>query len=356
MRILKPALIILLSVGCAKTPDSKFAKVLLGHESAVLCLDNDRGGRYLCSGSYDNSVILWDYDSGKLIKRYSGSTGGIWSVRLSPDSKYLAWGSWDNNINARGSNVNCVSLLDLSTLKIIRSFTIEPARYKTHAFIPELDDSTSNGINKISFNPESTRLAVVTNRGDLFIWDLDDDYKKSEFLFGDTEHKLIDISPDWSYLVCTENRRRMVDSCFYFMTTGQNVIARFDTPSKTFIDVFFSNDQRIIATIGGNRITRNEIYLWDTGNRKLLHTLTGHRNVIRSMDFSSDDRFLVSASEDNLVNLWNVVSGELIATFTEDNNKELTSVLFSNDDRYLITGSQDKSVKYLDIHSLTAKK
>jgi WD40 repeat protein len=84
--------------------------------------------------------------------------------------------------------------------------------------------------------------------------------------------------------------------------------------------------------------------------------LIGHKNVIRSIDFSSDDKFMVSVAEDNLINLWNVLTGELIGTFTEDNNKELTSVLFSYDDRYLITGSQDKTIKYWDINKLTNNK
>jgi len=47
-----------------------------------------------------------------------------------------------------------------------------------------------------------------------------------------------------------------------------------------------------------------------------------------------------------------VLTGELIATFSEDNDKELTSVLFSNDDKFLITGSQDMTIKYWDINRL----
>ncbi|MBE0649952.1 MAG: hypothetical protein IH595_03825 [Bacteroidales bacterium] len=79
-------------------------------------------------------------------------------------------------------------------------------------------------------------------------------------------------------------------------------------------------------------------------------------DVIRSIDFSSDDKFLASAGEDNLINLWNAMTGELMATFTEDNNKELISVLFSHDDKYLITGSQDKTIKYWNISNLINNK
>jgi WD40 repeat protein len=343
--------------GCTKAQNSDYEKILYGHKSTVLSLDNDKSGKYLCSGSYDTDVILWDYQTGELVKRFTGHTAGIWQVKISPDNRYLACGSWDNNENADSSSINCVSLIDLENLEKIHSFSIEPHRFKRLGFIPELDNLTTNGVNKISFDPSSSRLAVISGRGDLFVWDLADGFKRSEFIYGDTKHELIDISPDWKYLVCNERKRRIIDSNFYFMSFENNEITHsFDTPSKTIIDVFFSNNLKTIASIGGNRIIRNEIYIWDIETQQLQHTLIGHENVIRSIDFSSDDKFIVSVAEDNLINLWNVLTGELIGTFTEDNNKELTSVLFSYDDKYLITGSQDKTIKYWDINKLTNNK
>ena len=357
MKILQLIILIFLLCGFANAQNSDFEKILEGHKATILSLDSDKEGEFLCSGSYDTDVILWDYQTGELIKRFTGHSAGIWQVKISPDNRYLACGSWDNNENSDSSSINCVSLIKLENLEKIHLFSIEPDRFKRLGFIPELDNSTTNGVYKISFDPSSSRLAVISGRGDLFIWDLADDFKRSEFMYGDTQHELIDISPDWKYLVCNKRKRSMVDTSFYFMTFEQNEISHaFDTPSKTIIDVFFSNNLKTIASIGGNRILRNEIYIWDIETQQLQYTFIGHENVIRSIDFSSDDQFMVSVGEDNLINLWNVLTGELIGTFTEDNKKELTSVLFSYDDKYLITGSQDKKIKYWDINKLINKK
>ena len=145
----------------------------------------------------------------------------------------------------------------------------------------------------------------------------------------------------------------MVDSSFYFMSFDSNeIIDAFDAPGKAVRGVYFSNDLKTLASIGGNRIKRNEIYLWDIRTKKLKYTLIGHSIVIRSIDFSSDDKYLVSVGEDNLINLWNASTGVLISTFTEDNRKELTSVLFSHDDKFLITGSQDMTIKYWNVQDL----
>lgn len=241
--------------GSVKSQITDFEKILRGHKATVLSLDIDTKGKYLCSGSYDTDVILWDFNSGELLRKFSKQSAGIWNVKVSPDNKYLACGSWDNNNNVHGGSKNCISLLNLDSFDFVKSLSINPDRYKRLRFIPELDDSTANGVSKISFNPSSTKLAVITSRGDLFIWDLTDNFRKSEYWFGDTKHKLIDINPDWKYLICSERKRRMVDSCFYFFSLSNNeIVANFDSPRKTVIDVFFSNDDKLLI-IGSQDMT-----------------------------------------------------------------------------------------------------
>ena len=354
MKILQLNLLILLIMSnLAFAQTSNYEKVLVGHDYTVLCLDTDASGKYLVSGSYDTDIILWDFSTGKQLKKYQGHKSGIWNIEISPDNKYVASNSRDNNLLAKGSSINCLSVLDLKTLETIKLLSIKPDRYKTLRFIPEMDDSTANGISKISFKPDGSKIAAITRSGDLFIWDIDNDFNQSILNYSKTQHELLDISPDWEYLVCCERKRTMVDSCFYFLSIKDNkAIAKFDNPQKTIIGVYFSNNSNYIASIGGDRIKRNEIYIWDIGSQELIMTLKGHSNVIRSLDFSENDKYLVSVGEDNLINLWNILTGKLVISFTENNKKELTSVIFSADDSYLITGSQDKTIKYWNIADL----
>lgn len=44
---------------------------LKGHEFTVLCIDIDKTGKYLVSGSYDTDVILWDNHEGELLKTFT---------------------------------------------------------------------------------------------------------------------------------------------------------------------------------------------------------------------------------------------------------------------------------------------
>jgi WD40 repeat protein len=52
------------------------------------------------------------------------------------------------------------------------------------------------------------------------------------------------------------------------------------------------------------------VKIWDARTGRLLHTLEGHKNPVRSAAFSPDGGAIVSASDDNTVKIW-AVAGEM---------------------------------------------
>jgi len=335
-----------------KCQNQKFEKILRGHDYTVLSIDRDSQGKFLVSGSYDTNLIIWDYMSGKILQKITNHNAGVWCVNISPDNKYIASGSWNNNTNANGSSEKCINIIELSTLKVINSLSIDLDRYKDFTLYPEFDRYVPNGIYNIFFNKSGEKLAALTKSGDLYVWDMFENYKKTVYEYGKTEHKILAISPDWKYIACSKRKRALIDSSFYLIGFGTNdIVTNFSIPQRSVIEIQFSHNSNYIACVSGDRIKRNEIDIWNTKNQKLVHTLIGHSNVVRSLVFSKDDRYLASVGEDNIINLWNVETGKLITSFTENNYKELTSVVFSFDEKYLISGSQDKTIKYWNIEN-----
>ncbi|MEH2217176.1 MAG: ribosome assembly protein 4, partial [Nostoc sp.] len=82
---------------------------LEGHSSTVKSVGFSPDGKTLASGSYDNTIKLWDVSTGKAIKTLTGHSSRVFSVGFSPDGKTLASGSYDNTIK----------LWDVSTGKAI---------------------------------------------------------------------------------------------------------------------------------------------------------------------------------------------------------------------------------------------
>src|SRR3984957_7332540 len=51
------------------------------------------------SGSYDNTICIWDVETGDVVSGpFRGHDGGVTSVSFSPDSKRVVSGSYDNTI------------------------------------------------------------------------------------------------------------------------------------------------------------------------------------------------------------------------------------------------------------------
>ncbi len=75
-----------------------------------------------------------------------------------------------------------------------------------------------------------------------------------------------------------------------------------------------------------------------------LRTLTGHSEVVRSVVYSPDGRYLASGSQDKTIKIWEVATGKELRTLTGHSNS-VFSVAYSPDGRYLASGSSDRTIK-----------
>jgi len=72
---------------------------LTGYTDGVSSVAFSPDGKTLASGSYDNTIRLWDVATGRPIgSPLTGHTGQVLSVAFSPDGKTLASGSFDHTI------------------------------------------------------------------------------------------------------------------------------------------------------------------------------------------------------------------------------------------------------------------
>ncbi|MEH2398210.1 AAA-like domain-containing protein, partial [Nostoc sp.] len=71
---------------------------LEGHSSEVYSVVFSPDGKTLASASFDNTIKLWNLDTGKEITTLTGHSNSVYSVVFSPDGKTLASASFDNTI------------------------------------------------------------------------------------------------------------------------------------------------------------------------------------------------------------------------------------------------------------------
>lgn len=76
--------------------------------------------------------------------------------------------------------------------------------------------------------------------------------------------------------------------------------------------------------------------------------LNGHENALNDANFSSDGKYLISASYDRTARLWDVYTGEMLRVFSGHKDWVLQAD-FGPDDKTVMTFSFDKTIKVWDV-------
>jgi WD40 repeat protein len=100
--------------------------------------------------------------------------------------------------------------------------------------------------------------------------------------------------------------------------------------------VAFSSDGRYLATASFYKT----VEVWDVKKLKWITTLKGHTDTVLAVAFSHDGRYLASASGDHTVKIWDAARLKEITTL-KGHTGHVWSVAFSHDGRYLACGSRN---------------
>jgi len=121
-------------------------------------VDYSPDGKMIATYTKDESIALWDTNTGKLIKKWRGQEGYISELDWSPDGKYLASASTKGDVVIWNKN---------TTERIV---TLEGGLNSGYGSAPY------NGVNEIEFSPNGQFIAAMRYypKGEIVIWRISD--------------------------------------------------------------------------------------------------------------------------------------------------------------------------------------
>jgi WD40 repeat protein len=247
--------------------DGKPLKVLKEYQSHYKAVSFHPNGQLLASGSLDGVVRVWDVETGQLLKNLKGHSGGVWSVDFSSDGRILGSSSDDHTIK----------LWDVQTGQLLQTL-----------------QGHTNWVWSICFSPTNHLLASASSDHTLKLWDV-----CAGTLLGTVgEHE--------NYVTSV---RFSADGRFLGSASADHTIKVWD-----IIPANLWNSEG--ASIGSDAGSKNTPDLHQIGQS--VKTLVGHTNIVSSIGFSPDSRYLVSGGADGTVRLWDIQTGRYLQILRGD--------------------------------------
>ncbi|MCC7375978.1 MAG: protein kinase [Verrucomicrobiales bacterium] len=206
----------------------------------------------------------------------------------------------------------------------------------------------TNRIRDIAFDPSGDRLALALSDGKILVRDIRSGVVVSELLRPDFSFVAIDWHPSGRFLAAATTNGL---ACLWDLQTHENFELRHP---NSLLDLHFSHDGTLLATVGASdpsSSTNAVVRLWDWRNQKIFKAATnGTLGRIRTVAFDARDRRLVTGGEDQKAYLWDAASMNSlqeplphpeVAAY----QSWVMSCNFSPDNRWLATASFDQLVR-----------
>lgn len=299
--------------------DASQSRVFVGHTDTIIALAVSPDSRFIASGSYDHTVRLWDVASAREIRRYTlTECDPIQRVVFSPDGRFVL-------LSCGGFASPGIRVWDTATGREVRHFG-------------EGNFESFSADARFVINQE---LGGSHLGGQICVWNVETG--KEAVCFANTRRVVSSaLSSDGHWVVAGDDNGpvRLWD-----VKSGR-LIRRFIGNTEQVNSVTFSADGQRIAAGYCDGSTR----VWQAQSGREIRRLVGPKRPagegcpLFGVALSPNGRSVLVSFFDKSLRLWDVENGRVIRNFN-GHTGDISSIEFSPDGRFALSGSHDKSIR-----------
>ena len=290
-------------------------RTLTGHNRSVGALAVTPDGSRVISGSFDNTLKIWDLENGRIIRTFTNTSlyNSFTTVAVTPDGSRAISGSRDGTL----------ILWDLDGSQELRRFA-----------------GHSDEIRAVIVSPDGHWAVSGSVDATLKVWDLES---------GRELATLSGHAGAVTSVVVTMDGRRVISGSL------DETLKVWDLESGRELATLSGHAGAVTSvavTMDGHRVIcgcwNDILQVWDLDNGQILRTFIGHTLPVTAVAVTMDGRKVVSGSFDKTLKIWDIENGQLLRTFI-GHTLPVTAVAVTMDGRKVVSGSEDMTLKLWDI-------
>jgi WD40 repeat protein len=251
------------------------------HPQSIRALAATSDGRHALSASFDDTLGVWDLETGCLVNELEGHAAGLRAVQVTPDDRHA------------------VSAGNDGTLRV---WDLEAAR-DGRTVCPLVLQGHKSAVWDVAVNAQGDRVASVGNDGHILLWDLQDgDDPIARYDLGGTPLRAVTFLPGQNQVLVGDKAGCLI---WLDLDTGGRLAQSREHHSSIF-SIIVTHDGSRALTASWDR----SVKVWDVeeGALKLTQSLSGHSGHVYDVVLSADGQEAISAADDGMLKVWQLTT------------------------------------------------
>lgn len=326
--------------------------------NSVFSLAVTNNNKEIIATGFAETIKIFNFDTKQEIFCQNPKVGPLQCMALSPDNKYLAFGSRTGVLkvwNYSDKTEYCSFTSHENSLRGL--FCTSDSNYLISSSL----DKTCRIFSLVSKTEEVKLLGcsgwiygLFLSKGQQFLLAGSTDKIMRIWKIGDKVRvkKITGHPQAVSSVAVTRDGKFIATTCADKIVRKWNredgaLVAEMHGHTDALWSITISHNMQFIASAGADK----KVILWDFENCSLDTELIGHTNTIFALATTSDSKLLASASGDMKIILWDLASKSLLKVL-DGHTDTIFALSFTYDNKELLSGAGDYTIRVWDMNDL----